>query len=126
MICTPTFTYLIRTVGISNSLLVCRQPEIPNPNRTDELEIRDVSHELLELVPQPPNLERIRTLLKPTAWKGVGHSLEPRLGKRKRQKGWTRVQMESVIQASDAELASGLKDRNVVEIDSKSSNDLAD
>ena len=101
--------------------MVCRQPKA----KSDTLEIRDVSHEILELVPYAPNLERIRTLLRPTAWKGLGQSLST-LGKRKRDRGWTRVQMESVIQGSDAELAGGLKERNVVEIDGESILDDAD
>ena len=115
------------------------------------LEVRDLCHGVLECLPQAPDLERIRILLKPSQWQGVDStSLESRSeseeededlpgtkrkrrsvngtasrpGKvekngrnRKKVKRWTRAQLESVIQASDAELEEGLRERNVVEVD---------
>lgn len=104
------------------------------------MEIRDISHEILEISPQAPNLERIRILLRASAWKGLGNPLPTRLG-RKRKRGqedgdtdggdvaktkgeerkevkmYSKKQLESVIQASDLELEMGLKERNVIEID---------
>lgn len=124
VLCTPTSTFLLRTVGISNSLLVCRPPT-GTPSRPT-LEIRDISHEVLECLPQAANLERIRTVLKESAWKGLDGDLsDPRNGvgkKRKRGEGrrWTKRQMDSVIQASEAELERGLKERNVVEVEGTS------
>lgn len=132
MLCTPDTTYLLRTVDISNSLLICREKE----SRSDlpTLEIRDISHHVLEPVSQAPNLERLRTILKPSAWQGLGVSPggtmfdgeegEGRPLKRARAgsaevKRYTREQLESVIQASTAELDKGLKERNIVEVDGK-------
>lgn len=123
VLCTPTSTFLLRTVGISNSLLVCRPP-VNAEERRPTLEIRDISHEVLECVPQAANLERIRTVLRDSAWPGLDGDDGRRtgLGKRKRGQGrqWTRAQLESVVQASEGELDRGLKDRNVVEVDGES------
>ncbi|WVR06521.1 hypothetical protein IAU60_003552 [Kwoniella sp. DSM 27419] len=121
VLCTPTSTFLLRTVGISNSLLVCR----PDPTTTassSTLHLRDTCHQVLECVPVAANLERIRTTLRDSAWQGLGSSLS--LGKRKRGdkgkgKAWTRDQLASVIQASDLELERGLRERNVVEVDGR-------
>jgi sister chromatid cohesion protein DCC1 len=84
VLCTPTSTFLLRTVGISNSLLICRPPV--NSDVRPTLEIRDISHEVLECVPQAANLERIRTVLKPSAWAGLGSTVggSSKLKKRKR------------------------------------------
>lgn len=115
-------------MGISNSLLVCLPPSPDDPSYTftiDEedrptLQIRDICHQVLECVPVAPNLERIRTVLKASAWEGMGSGL----GKRKREDGdgrkvkrWTKEQLRSVVQASEAELEQGLKERNVIEVD---------
>ncbi|OCF39547.1 sister chromatid cohesion protein DCC1 [Kwoniella heveanensis CBS 569] len=159
VLCTPTTTFQLRTVGISNSLLVCRTsqsssassssssssskakakakatPNSVTATSTDgnrpTLELRDTCHQILECVPIAANLERIRTVLRDSAWEGIG-SEHSSLRKRKRgsaaQKGengtrkgrtWTRKQLASVIQASEAELDRGLKDRNVVEVEGR-------
>jgi sister chromatid cohesion protein DCC1 len=101
--------------------MICRPP-VEDCER-DTLEIRDISHELLECLPQAANLERIRTVLKGSAWGG----LESDTGmsnskKRKRGEGrrWTRAQLDSVVQASEGELERGLRERNVVELDGES------
>ncbi|WVN90556.1 uncharacterized protein L203_105795 [Cryptococcus depauperatus CBS 7841] len=123
---TPNATFQLRTIGISNSLLVC----IPLfdgtgsfPGGRETLEIRDVCHEVLECLPVAANLERIGTVLSASAWEGISEGV---LGKRKRvgeeskhMKRWTKEQLQSVIQASDEELEEGLRERNVVEVDGK-------
>ncbi|KIR53055.1 sister chromatid cohesion protein DCC1 [Cryptococcus gattii Ru294] len=129
-LCTADSTFLLRTVGISNSLLVCLPPspdDLSYSFTKDEkdrptLQIRDICHQVLECVPVAPNLERIRTVLRASAWEGMGGGL----GKRKREDGdgrkvkrWTKEQLRSVVQASDAELEQGLKERNVIEVDGR-------
>jgi len=119
VLCTPTSTFLLRTVGISNSLMICRPPaESERPT----LEIRDISHEVLECLPQAANLERIRLILRESAWGGLGSDTETKSKKRKRGdvRKWTRAQLESVVQASEGELEKGLRERNVIEIDGMS------
>lgn len=109
--------------------MVCRPPV--EAVREETLEIRDVSHEIMELVPQAPTLGRIRKLLQPSAWKGLGSDWEGDSRKKRRKlahgkeegsgggeggKVYTMDMMRSVVQASEAELAKGLRGRNVVEI----------
>jgi hypothetical protein len=101
--------------------MICRPP-VEECER-DTLEIRDISHELLECLPQAANLERIRTVLKESAWGGLGS--DPGMSnskKRKRGEGrrWTRAQLDSVVQASEGEIERGLRERNVVELDGES------
>ncbi|WWD18653.1 hypothetical protein CI109_103106 [Kwoniella shandongensis] len=134
-LCTPQTTFMLRTVGISNSLLVCRTPSsssLKTPTTSSSslassssstLEVRDTCHQILECVPIAPNLERIRTVLKDSAWQGLGSGAGA-LGKRKRANGkkekrWTRAMLGSVIQASEGELERGLKERCVVEVDGR-------
>ncbi|RSH90931.1 hypothetical protein EHS25_010107 [Saitozyma podzolica] len=125
VLCTPDSTFLLRTVTISNSILVCRNPSSQHssdPSSTattfstdtsigtpqggpPTLEIRDVCHSILEPLPCAPNLERIRKLLRPSSWRGLGEDDAGSLG--------------SVIQASDGELEKGLRERNVVEVDDR-------
>lgn len=99
--------------------MICRPPDDP---KRPTLEIRDIAHEVFECVPQAANLERIRVVLRESAWKGLGSSPDPRGKKRKRDevRRWTRAQLESVVQASEGELERGLRERNVVEIDGMS------
>lgn len=87
----------------------------------------------MELVPQAPAVERIRKLLQPSAWRGMGTELEGEpsskrrkltggageVGKGKEGRMYTMDQMRSVVQASEAELQKGLRERNVVEINGK-------
>ncbi|WVW84891.1 hypothetical protein I302_106926 [Kwoniella bestiolae CBS 10118] len=133
VLCTPNSTFQLRTVGISNSILVCRNP-FPSSSASisagtgDEarpiLQIRDTCHEILECVAISPHLERIRTVLRESAWRGVNSNS---LGKRKRGekekerrvKRWTKEQLGSVIQCSEEELERGLRERNVVEVEGK-------
>lgn len=108
MLCTSSKTYTLRTVSVSNSLLILRPPD------DTTLHLRDTCHEVLECVPSAGRVERIRTVLRDSAWTG----LEGDPGKkRKRTKRYTRAQLESIIQACDAELELGLKAHNVVEVD---------
>lgn len=99
--------------------MICRPPIDPE---RPTLEIRDISHEVLECVPQAANIERIRMVLRESAWGGLGSGLEKKSKKRKRGdiRKWTRAQLESVVQASEGELERGLRERNVVEIDGMS------
>ncbi|ODN73982.1 hypothetical protein L202_07476 [Cryptococcus amylolentus CBS 6039] len=130
-ICTPNATFQLRTIGISNSLLVCRSAAEDTDvflrrhvgeEAKETLHISDTCHQVFECLPIAPNLERIRAVLRPSAWEGMDSSL----GKRKRDekngkvvKRWTKEQLKSVVQASDRELEDGLRERNVVEVDGK-------
>ena len=97
-----------------------------------ELEIRDTSHEIMEVIPQAPGLERIRKVLAASAWKGLGSEWDDGRARKRRKvdargreerakevKHYTMDQLRSVVQASEEELRKGLKARNVVEVDSR-------
>lgn len=111
MLCTATKTYTLRTVSVSNSLLVLRPPDATT------LHLRDTCHEVLECVPSAGRVERIRTVLRDSAWGGLDAEAAGGSRKRKRSKRYTRAQLESIIQACDAELEQGLRAHNVVEVD---------
>lgn len=79
VICTPSSTYQLRTISLSNSLLVLEQPTASSSKLTSsappskpELHLQDTSHEILELLPIVPRLGRIEKVLKEGAWEGMG------------------------------------------------------
>ena len=146
VLCTTDSTFLLRTVSISNSLVILRTPtsnpippltSVPTSSSTSTstataigtspasesrptLEIRDVCHEVLECVPQAANLERIRTVLRPTQWEGLGKRTRAvELGSTNKARRWTKAQLESVVQASQVELDAGLRERNVVQFNGR-------
>lgn len=119
VICTPTQTFSLRTITVSNSMLFLRPDEV-----TNDLYIQDTVHEVLELQPSVPRLGRVEKLLRGTQWDGMRGTKRPRQeeeGGRARGKRYTRAQMQSVVQASDAELDAGFRERNVIEVDGTSS-----
>jgi sister chromatid cohesion protein DCC1 len=113
VICTPTQTFTLRTITVSNSMLFLRPDDT-----THDLYIQDTCHEVLELTPSVPRLGRVDKLLRETSWEGMRGTKRAREGevggKRKR---YTRGQLQSVIQASDAELDDGFHTRNVIQVD---------
>jgi sister chromatid cohesion protein DCC1 len=79
VICTPTSTFQLRTISLSNSLLVLEQPETQPiaasssaaSSTNAELHLKDTIHEILELIPIVPRLNRIEKILKEGAWSGM-------------------------------------------------------
>lgn len=76
-------------------------------------------HEVLECVPAAGRVERVRAVLKESAWMGIDKERAGGEGrkKRKRAKRYTRAQLESIIQASEDELSAAIKENNIVEVD---------
>lgn len=76
-------------------------------------------HEVLECVPAAGRVERVRAVLKESAWTGIDKERAGGEGrkKRKRAKRYTRAQLESIIQASEDELSAAIKENNIVEVD---------
>ncbi len=67
VLCTSDKTYNIRSVALSNSVLVVS----PGPHidgSEDQVVIQDSLNELLELVPAVPKLHRMNALLKEHEW----------------------------------------------------------
>ncbi|KAJ9104618.1 hypothetical protein QFC21_002116 [Naganishia friedmannii] len=149
VICTPSQTFSLRTITVSNSMLFLRPALPPTTGLTgnaldtevqqqQNLLIQDTCHEILELTPTVPRLDRVEKLLRDTCWAGMrgfgdtrgvkrsqneadndnDHSADSgNPQKKKKPKRYTRAQLQSLIQASDAELDAGLKERNVIEVD---------
>jgi len=67
VLCTPDKTYNVRSVTLSNSvLLVSPSPHIERSE--NQVVIQDGLNELLELVPAVPKLQRMNVLLKEHEW----------------------------------------------------------
>lgn len=59
VLCTTDKTYAIRSLSLSNSVLV-----VSPAAKDSQLLIRDQKHEILELLPSVPKLHQLRTLLR--------------------------------------------------------------
>lgn len=94
MLCTPSSTFLLRQITVSNSLLICRTPpgsgsgdaQAPAAASAPGIEIRGTNHHILECVPQAADLERIRRLLRDSQWGGMAADAEEGERARKRRK----------------------------------------
>ena len=83
MLCTPSKTYAVRSVQISNELVLFA-PTTVAPSFWEEgaglatkgLEVRDTLHELLELSECVPRVGRIEHVLKNQAWDGLEEDRE--------------------------------------------------
>jgi hypothetical protein len=74
VLCTSDRTYDIRSVTLSNNVLVVCPPPNGDGN-SDQVVIQDSLNELLELVPTVPRLHRLKSLLKEYEWE-EGHEEE--------------------------------------------------
>jgi sister chromatid cohesion protein DCC1 len=74
VLCTSDKTYNIRSVTLSNSVLVLA-PVPHNDGSEDQVVIQDSLNELLELVPAVPKLHRMKALLQEHEWE-EGHEEE--------------------------------------------------
>ncbi len=99
VICTPTATFQLRNITISNSLLLFSPPSFSGSSsssvwasssnslaHTSSLQLNDVCHDILEMIPTFPKLERIQRVLKESRWEGMGgeqYDEEPEGKKRK-------------------------------------------
>ncbi|CED83671.1 Uncharacterized conserved protein [Phaffia rhodozyma] len=180
VLCTPNSTYSIRTVQISNELVLLSLPSSSSSSSTpiegdriassgtgedvfgkvsvspkevdggtgsvsdetgeteEKLMYTETLHELMELTSCVPRLGRIEDVLRGQEWSGLkdrqtrsnikGEASENDTeddedeedGERPRKRTrYTLAHLRSIIQASDAELDQGLKDRNVIELDGK-------
>lgn len=83
--CTPSSTYAIKSIAVSNTVAVVTSPSQTSPKKQfvpstpighmpsvgeHDLVIRDQLHEYLELVPIVPRLEQLDSLLRGTVYEG--------------------------------------------------------
>lgn len=122
VLCTREKTYAIRSVVLSNSVLVVTSPEDDCGGSGSDVVIRDTIHEVLEVVPTLPRLQRLTGMLRGQEY-DEGHEddvdwysgdEEPMHSKSRRL---TYEEARDVLQASDLELARGLKQRRILIID---------
>ncbi len=66
VLCTADKTYTVRSVVLSNSVLVITPPKDTELDgaRSDDLVIRDQLHEILELVPSLPKMQKLGGLMR--------------------------------------------------------------
>ncbi|KAJ7179056.1 sister chromatid cohesion protein Dcc1 [Mycena filopes] len=98
VLCTNDTTYTIRSVVLSNSILVVTPP--PSSESTADVVIRDQVNEVLELTPAVPKLHKLSTLLRG----------------REYDDGLSYAAARATVQASDAELARGLREHRILNI----------
>ena len=157
VLCTSNTTYAVRSVVLSNTLIIATSPGRHSPRKAsrvpgtqvhfdqkrsempleEDIVIRSQLHEILELVPIVPKLERIDSILRgdepflgqellgddePQASHDLLVSvLLPYDGFQLKRKRYTYNQVRGMVQASDAELDQGLKIARVVTIDGSAS-----
>lgn len=136
MLCTVDKTYSMRSVSLSNSVLVVTQPPAPtcsgSPSATaddirdestsdpfETVVIRDTLNEIIELAPTIPKLYKLNGLLRGREYNDSSVD-EDIVSIREKadghgEKDWFSYKDAlSQIQASDGELEKGLKDRRVL------------
>ncbi|KIK37167.1 hypothetical protein CY34DRAFT_26114 [Suillus luteus UH-Slu-Lm8-n1] len=105
VLCTSEKTYAVRSVVLSNTVLVVT-PSRSDPDGT--VHIRDQLHEILELVPVVPKLHKLSILLRDMEYDEGDEDRQATMPK------YSYDQARSEIQASEAEFSRGLKDRRIL------------
>lgn len=103
-------TYAVRQVAQSNSLLLCSVDV--RDNGSHALVLRQNVQDTLELVRTCANLERIMSLLDEDMYTGGEEHVHDRT-----KRHYTRNELMSVVQASEAEFTQGLRAYHVIELD---------
>ncbi|TBU30244.1 sister chromatid cohesion protein Dcc1 [Dichomitus squalens] len=124
VLCTADKTYTIRSVVLSNSVcVVTPDPAVSHvendePEPVEEVFIRDQLNEVIELVPSVPRLYKLKLLLRGQEY-DEGHEDEDMVSDddddtTSRRQRFKYDDARAMIQASDAELDKGLRDRRVL------------
>jgi len=116
---TPDATYTVREVTQSNSLLLCA---VESADGDIRLSLQHTAPETLELVRVSPRLDRLSSLLDASAYAGEAADAPADLALTRRYKP---NEVSSIVQASEAELAAGMRKYHVVELHG-TSNQLQD
>ena len=124
VLCTSDKTYNLRSVVLSNSVLVVTRPPIGSMEDGDAIVIRDQLNEIIELVPTVPKLHKLTSLLKGLEYEGhedvdmdTGDDEEDR-PKKRRKFSYEDAQRE--IQASEGELAAAIREKHILVLKGKS------
>ncbi|KIM75108.1 hypothetical protein PILCRDRAFT_688558 [Piloderma croceum F 1598] len=123
VLCTSNKTYAIRSVVLSNTVLVVTRSPGGNEEDTDTIVIRDQVKEVLELVPSVPRLHKLGVLLR-----GMGYDegqdeegmdvdddiLDGDDDRPPKRRKLTYPDAQREIQASEAELSTALKSQHIL------------
>ncbi|KXN89658.1 putative sister chromatid cohesion protein DCC1 [Leucoagaricus sp. SymC.cos] len=118
VLCTNDKTYALRSVALSNSVLVVTPSahdfSLSNVSGREAVAIRDELHEILELIPTVPRLYKLAGLLRGREYdesdESHSHLTDQTMG------FYSYQDARNEIQASDAELDRGLKERRILVI----------
>ncbi|KAJ7590906.1 sister chromatid cohesion protein Dcc1 [Mycena floridula] len=113
VLCTQDKTYSMRSVILSNSVLVVA----PGDFADDGVVICDQVNEILELAPAVPKLHQLATLLRGREYTEADENMEQ--DDNDSPSRLTYKDAQSIIQASDAELECGLKEKHILNINGK-------
>ncbi|KAG7096867.1 hypothetical protein E1B28_004274 [Marasmius oreades] len=115
VLCTNDRTYALRSVALSNSIVVATSPPyssaIDFPE--DTLVIRDQVNEILELTPVVPKLHKLSTLLRGTEY---SEDNEDEDMESNGEQKLTYSDAKSLIQASNVELEKGLREKRILQV----------
>ncbi|GJE95859.1 sister chromatid cohesion protein Dcc1 [Phanerochaete sordida] len=119
VLCTREKTYTVRSVVLSNSVLVVTSPLDVLEDAGEDIVIRDTIHEVLEVVPTLPRLQRLTGMLRGREY-DEGHEededvdMEEEEGRASKRRRFTYEDARDMLQASDLELARGLRERRIL------------
>ncbi|KAI0051203.1 hypothetical protein FA95DRAFT_1485775 [Auriscalpium vulgare] len=115
VLCTAEKTYNIRSVVLSNSVLVIAPVGSEDAGEAGDsnVSIQESLHEILELVPAVPKLHRLTGLLRGLEWDD-GNEVEVEEDHDQRRRRYTYAQAQSELQASEHELARAIKDKHIL------------
>ncbi|KIP11526.1 hypothetical protein PHLGIDRAFT_99307 [Phlebiopsis gigantea 11061_1 CR5-6] len=122
VLCTLDKTYALRSVVLSNSVLVVTPPVDASGDPDTDVVIQDTIHEVLELVPTLPRLQRLNGMLRGREY-DEGHDEDEDIvvddsnGHTRSRSKLTYDDARSMLQASELELALGLRDRHILILD---------
>ncbi|THH32287.1 hypothetical protein EUX98_g1901 [Antrodiella citrinella] len=129
VLCTTNKTYAIRSIVLSNSVLVVTRPDdastVGSGWEQEDVVIRDTLHEVLELVPSVPRLQVLNGLLRGREY-DEGHEDEDmedsqegdaEEGRPTKRRKFTYDDARASLQASEMELDRGLRERRVLVLD---------
>ncbi|KAF7971813.1 hypothetical protein HWV62_19903 [Athelia sp. TMB] len=118
VLCTSNKTYAVRSVILSNAVLVVTRPRDWDV-ASDAIDIRDECHEIIELLPAVPRIHKLIGMLRGTEYddaeEELGMDIDDADKPNKRGK-ITYADAQREIQASETELNAALKDKHILNL----------
>ncbi|THH18790.1 hypothetical protein EW146_g2256 [Bondarzewia mesenterica] len=119
VLCTSDKTYSVRSVVLSNSVLVATPAK--DAPESDSIEVQHSLNEILELVPAVPKLHRLRGLLRGMEWEdgredddGDDEMEDEEYGRPRKRVRFSYEQARADLQASEQELSDAIKEKRIL------------